>query len=73
MGDREAVPVRKLDVEQEHVRLESAGCRNGLASVGSFADHLVASRLEQLPRVGAEDWMVIDDEDGARSGVPAES
>ena len=63
-GDREAVEVREVDVEQHEIGVQLPRRRDPAGAVRRLADHVVALRLEQHAGGRAERRVVVDDEDG---------
>src|SRR5262245_14790054 len=63
LGYLEAVEVRKVDVEQDEVRVQAMGLGDGSRAVGGLADHVVALCLEQHPGGRPKRRVIVDDED----------
>src|SRR6266511_1149624 len=66
LGDLEAVDVRELDVEQDHLRVEPAYSGDRRLRVIGFAHYVEAFGLQQGPGERPEPGVVIDDEHGER-------
>ena len=66
----EAVDLRHLDVEEDHVGLQRVERREHLAAVAAFADDgEVGKRGEQLPHAAARRRLVVGDEDGDERAI----
>src|SRR4051794_7959123 len=61
-GNREAVHIGKVHVEQHRVGMERARCAQRRCAVARFADDRVAAILEQRPRELPESRMIVDHE-----------
>jgi hypothetical protein len=63
--DVEAVDVRELHVQEDELRTQPVGLRDGAGAVHGLADDLESLGFQEDPGARPERRVVVDDEDGA--------